>query len=107
MNKIHKGDTVKILSGEDRGKTGVVHTVIPKRELVVVEGVNMIKKHQGRRNQQPNLRNQTGIIEREAPIPFSKVMVVCKNCGKPTRVSFKTSDDGKKARVCKHCGNVM
>ncbi len=104
MNKIRKGDTVKVLSGEDKGRTGVVHSVLPKKELVVVEGVNLIKKHQKR---QPNLRTQTGIIEREGPIQYSKVMVVCKNCGKPTRVSLQISGDGKKARVCKHCGNVM
>lgn len=104
MNKIRKGDTVKVLRGDDRGKTGVVHTVLPKKEMIIIEGVNLIKKHQ---KPQANLRTQAGIIEREGPVHYSKVMVVCKNCGKPTRVGFHIAADGNKSRVCKHCGNVL
>jgi large subunit ribosomal protein L24 len=105
MNKIHKGDTVKVLSGDDKGKTGVVQYVYPKKERVIVQGVNMIKKAQ--RRAAMNVRTQTGIIEREGAMHWSKVAVVCPNCGKATRVGFDVTDDGDKHRVCKKCGNVI
>ena len=82
MNKIRKGDTVKVLSGDDKGKTGAVQMCIPKKERVVVAGINMIKKAQ--RRTAMNVRTQTGIIEREGPMHISKVALVCPNCGKAT-----------------------
>lgn len=103
MNKIRKGDTVQILAGNDKGKQGQVHSVMPKRDKVIVSGVNLVKKHQKRTG---DVRTQAGIIEREGPIDISKVALVCKNCGKPTRVGFRTFDDGTKARVCRKCGEV-
>ncbi len=103
MNKIHKGDTVQVLAGNDKGKRGQVHAVLPKEDKVIVSGVNLVKKHQKRTG---DVRTQAGIIEREGPIDVSKVALVCKNCGKPTRVGFRTFDDGTKARVCKKCGEV-
>src|SRR5512135_1166210 len=103
MNKIHKGDTVLILSGNDRGKKGEVHSILPRENKVIVSGINLVKKHQRRTG---DVRTQAGIIEREGPIDISKVMLVCKNCGKPTRVGFRVFEDGKKSRVCKHCGEV-
>lgn len=103
MNKIRKGDTVKVLSGDDRGKTGTVQYVYPKKEQVIVAGVNMIKKAQRRAAMQ--VRTQTGIIEREGPLHISKVAVVCPNCGKPTRVGFAFDEAGSKFRVCKKCGS--
>ncbi len=105
MNKIRKGDTVKILSGKDVGKTGTVHSVFPKKDVVIVSGVNMIKKAQ--RRQGMNVTTQAGIIQREGPIHISNVAVVCKNCGKATRVGFQFIGEGQKARVCKKCGEVL
>ncbi len=103
MNKIHKGDTVEILSGNDRGKRGEVHAVLPKKGQVIVSGVNLVKKHQKRTG---NVNTQAGIIEREGPIQISNVALICKNCGKPTRVGLKTFEDGTKSRVCKKCGEA-
>lgn len=103
MNKIHKGDTVEVRAGNDRGKRGQVHTLFPGKDRIIVSGINLVKKHQKRSG---NVRTQAGIIEREGPIPLSQVALVCKNCGKPTRIGFKVFDDGRKARVCKKCGEV-
>ena len=104
MNKIRKGDTVQILSGDDAGKTGTVHDVFPKKDVVIVSGINMIKKAQRRTM---NVRTQAGIIEREGPVHISNVAVVCRNCGKATRVGFQYVGDGQKVRVCKKCGEVI
>ncbi len=105
MNKIRKGDTVKILTGKDVGKTGVVHSVSPKKETLIVSGVNMIKKAQRRNNM--SVTTQAGIIQREGPIHISNVALVCKNCGKATRVGFQTVGEGQKSRVCKKCGEAI
>lgn len=105
MNKIRKGDTVKILSGKDLGKTGVVHSVSPKKSTVIVSGVNMVKKAQRRSGMA--VTTQAGIIQREAPIHISNVALVCKNCGKATRVGIREVGEGQKARYCKHCGEVQ
>jgi large subunit ribosomal protein L24 len=104
MNKIRKGDSVKILTGKDVGKTGTVHAVFPKKDRIIVSGINMIKKAQRRT---PNITTQAGIIEREGAIHISNVVVICKNCGKTTRVSFHFVGEGQKARVCKKCGEVL
>src|SRR5574340_885712 len=104
MNKIHKGDTVQVLAGNDRGKRGEVHTVLPKKEQVIVSGINLVKKHQRRTG---DVRTQAGIIEREGPIDISNVALVCKNCGKAARVGYKVFEDGKKARICKKCGEII
>ncbi len=103
MNKIHKGDTVQVIAGNDRGKRGEVHAVLPKKAQVIVSGIHLVKKHQKRTG---DVRTQAGIIEREGPIDLSKVALVCKNCGKPTRVGFRIFEDGTKSRVCKKCGEV-
>ncbi len=103
MNKIRKGDTVEIVAGNDRGKRGEVHAVLPKKAQVIVSGIHLMKKHQRRTG---DVRTLAGIIEREGPIDLSKVQLVCKNCGKPTRVGFRTFEDGSKARVCKKCGEL-
>ena len=104
MNKIRKGDNVKILTGKDVGKTGTVHTVFPKKGRLIVSGINLVKKAQRRTAQ---VSTQAGIIEREAPMDISNVAVICKNCGKPTRVGFQFIGEGQKARVCKKCGEVL
>jgi large subunit ribosomal protein L24 len=105
MNKILKGDTVQVIAGNDKGKKGEVHRVNPADKTVVVSGINLIKKHQKRTS--ADVKTQAGIIEREDVIPINKVALVCKNCGKPTRVGFKTFEDGHKSRQCKKCGEVI
>ena len=99
MNIVKK-DKVIVLSGRDKGKTGEVLSADPKAGKVVVQGVSVATKHQKPRKQ----GEEGGIIKVETPIYASKVMVVCPKCGKPTRVAHKIGDDGKKVRVCKHCG---
>lgn len=101
--KIKKGDLVEVISGKDRGKRGKVLRVIPKENKVIVEGVNIVKRHQ---RPVPQLR-EGGIIEREAPIYACKVMVVCPSCDKRTRVGYKFVEGGKKVRYCKKCGEIL
>ena len=96
---IKKGDTVVVLSGKDKGKQGKVQGTVPSESKVVVEGVNMVTCHTKPRRQ----GEEGGIVRREAALYASKVQVVCPKCSKPTRVAHKI-EDGKKKRVCKHCG---
>ena len=100
--KIKKGDTVQVLSGNDKGKTGEVLEVIPKTEKIIVKGVNVRKKHVKPRKQ----GEEGGIISVECAIHSSKVNVVCPKCGKPARLGYKV-EDGKKVRVCKKCGTEL
>ncbi len=102
MMKIKKGDTVEVISGDDRGVKGTVHRVIPKKNRVVVSGVNLVKKHQ-RPTAPEGVRAQAGIIEFEAPIHISNVMLICPHCNQRTRIGFKYLEDGRKVRVCKKC----
>ena len=96
---IKKGDKVKVLSGKDKGKQGKVLGTVPSEAKVVVEGINMVTCHV-----KPRKQGETGgIVQREAAMYASKVQVVCPKCGKGTRVAHKIAD-GKKSRVCKHCG---
>lgn len=103
MNKIRRDDTVLVISGKDRGKQGPVRRVLPRENRLVVQGVNMIKRHQKPRAQ----GTQAGIIEREAPLRVSNVMLICKSCRKPTRVGFGVRPDGVKARICRNCGEFI
>ena len=96
---VKKGDTVVVLSGKDKGKQGKVQSTIPAESKVVVEGVNLVTCHTKPRRQ----GEEGGIVRREAALYASKVQVVCSKCGKGTRVAHKI-EDGKKIRVCKHCG---
>jgi large subunit ribosomal protein L24 len=105
VNRIKKGDTVEVISGDGRGLRGKVQLVKPDKKRVVVSGVNIVKKHQrpmraGRREVQP------GIIEYEAPIHSSNVMLVCPSCNERTRVGFEQKD-GRKVRVCKKCDETI
>ncbi|MCI1944698.1 50S ribosomal protein L24 [Clostridium luticellarii] len=105
MAKIHvrKKDTVMVISGKDKGKTGEVLSVMPKVGKVIVKGVNIISKHQ-----KPNKQNmEGGIIQKEAPIYSSKVMLYCDKCKNVTRISHKILEDGTKVRVCKKCGETF
>jgi large subunit ribosomal protein L24 len=106
MNRIKQGDMVEVISGNDRGLRGEVKRVIPDDNRVVVAGINIVKKHQrpmraGRREVQP------GIINLEAPIDLSNVMLVCPQCDQRTRVGFTRQEDGRKVRVCKQCGEEI
>ena len=104
MPAIKKNDEVYILRGKDRGKTGRVLIVIPKDRKVVVEGIQMIKRHT-RPNPQRNIKG--GIVEKEAAIDISNVAIVCKNCKEHTRLANKILADGRRARACKKCGSTI
>ena len=100
--KVKKGDTVQVLSGNDKGKKGEVLEVMPKDSKVVVKGVNVRKKHIKPRRQ----GEEGGIISVECAVNSSIVNVVCPKCGKATRVGYQV-EDGKKVRVCKKCGTKI
>jgi large subunit ribosomal protein L24 len=102
MRKIRKGDRVKVIAGNDRGKTGKVMVVYPERDRLIVENINMITKHQ-RATQ--SLR-EPGIIKREGTIHISNVLPICPECDVPTRVGFSVVD-GVKMRRCKKCGEIF
>ena len=105
LNKVHvrKKDTVVIVSGKDKGKTGEVLLVNPTAGRVIVEGVNIVSKHK-----KPSKANmQGGIIKEEAPINSAKVMLFCTKCNSATRISSKILNDGTKIRVCKKCGETF
>lgn len=102
MKKMHvkRGDTVKVISGKDKGKEGKVTVAIPSQGKVIVEGVATVKKHQKARMQ----GQESGIINFEAAIDASNVMRVCSVCGKAARTGVKILEDGSKVRYCKKCG---
>jgi large subunit ribosomal protein L24 len=99
--KLKKEDTVQILAGKDRGKRGRILKILRDKDRVVVEGLNIVKKAQKRRNQQ----DRGGIVEIEAAIHYSNVAIVCKKCG-PTRIGYKMDGD-KKVRICRKCGEAL
>jgi len=100
---IKKNDTVIVISGDERGKKGRVRSVIAKENRLLIEGLNIIKRHM-----KPNKKyTQGGIIEKEAPIHRSNVMLVCPKCDKPTRIGHNILENGKKIRLCKQCGEVI
>ena len=100
---IKKEDTVIVLSGKDKGKTGRVMSVMPKSGKVIVEGVNVVTRATRPQQNQGGQMTEGGLIKKEAPIYACKVQRVCPKCGKPTRVASKMNGD-KKVRVCKKCG---
>ena len=101
--KIRKNDTVQVATGKDKGKKGKVRFAYPKDEKVIVEGINYIKRHTKAKRQV----RQAGIIELEAPIHISNLMLLCNKCNKPTRVGFSFLEDGKKVRICRSCREVI
>jgi large subunit ribosomal protein L24 len=103
MKSIRRNDTVLVIAGKDRGKTGVVRSVLTKKGRVIVDGVNMIKKHQ-RPSQSQGQIVPGGIVTREGPLDASNVMIVCSECGKAARTGARIRPDGVKVRVCKRCG---
>ncbi|KPU26769.1 50S ribosomal protein L24 [Caloranaerobacter sp. TR13] len=100
---VKKGDTVVVISGKDKGKKGKVLTAMPKRNRVIVEGVNMQTKHTKPSQKSP----QGGIIHQEGPIHVSNVMLYCDKDKKGVRVGYKVLENGEKVRVCKKCGEVL
>jgi large subunit ribosomal protein L24 len=105
MPKLHvkKGDIVQVISGKEKGKSGKILKAYPAKERVIIEHLNMIKKHTKRRSQGQG----GGIIEREGTIHVSNVMLICPGCKKATRVGKKFLEDGTKVRFCKKCGEVV
>jgi len=98
--KIKKGDKVIVLSGKDRGKEGVVMRVFPKEAKVIVEGVNVARKHQ----KATSATMQGGIIDKDMPMPVSRVALVSPGDGKATRVGYRIETDGTKVRICRRTG---
>jgi large subunit ribosomal protein L24 len=101
--KIRKNDTVLIIAGKDKGKKGKVRHALPKENKVVVEGLNIVKRHMRPRQ----MARQAGIIEQEAPIAISNVMLICNKCNQPTRIGYHSLEDGKKVRICRSCSEVI
>jgi large subunit ribosomal protein L24 len=100
--KVRKGDRVRVLTGKDRGKEGVISRVLPRQNKVIVDGVNVAKRHQ-----KPRTANEPGgIIDKDMPIPVPNVALLCSSCG-PTRVGYRFDDDGTKVRVCRKCGGDL
>ncbi len=99
--KIKKGDTVKVIAGKERGKTGKVLRVDPARSRVVVERLNMVKRHR-----RPSPQNPQGVLEREAPMHVSNVMYYCSRCSEGVRLGIKRVDGGR-LRYCKQCGTEV
>jgi len=100
---IRKNDNVLVIAGKDKGKKGKVRFAYPKKNLVMVEGINLIKMHSRARAQV----RQAGIIEREAPINVSNVMILCTRCNKPVRIGHRRLEDGRKVRFCRSCGEAV
>lgn len=104
MFRIRKGDTIEVITGDEQGARGTVQRVFPHKNRVVIQGINVAKKHQ-RPVQAGRGQVKAGIIEFEAPIHLSNVMVVCPTCDERTRVGFAKRDDGTRVRICKQCGS--
>ncbi len=101
---IRKGDTVRVISGRDVGKSGRVLSVNARKNTVIVEHANLIKRHT-RPNPAKNIKG--GILEREAPLNVSNVSIVCSGCGKHARIGHNVLPDGNKVRICKRCGTTL
>ena len=101
--KIRKNDTVLVIAGKDKGKKGKVRFAYPKDGKIIIEGINFIKKHSRARGQ----ARQAGIIDLEAPIHVSDVMLFCDKCNHPTRIGFKPLEDGRRVRICRSCHEVI
>jgi len=100
---LKKDDKVKVVAGKDKGKIGNIIKVDRKKQRVLVENINIVKRHT-----RPNMQNrQGGIIESEAPIHWSNVMLMCDKCVAPIRIKMQRLDDGKKVRVCRKCNEII
>ncbi|MFZ2153510.1 MAG: 50S ribosomal protein L24 [Microgenomates group bacterium] len=100
--KIQKGDTVKVLIGKDKGREGVVVSAFPKKDSLVVKGLNIYKKHV-----KPSQGQKGGIVEKERALHSSKLMLICPSCKKATRVSYQIDKTGSKYRICQKCKAIL
>jgi large subunit ribosomal protein L24 len=100
VQRIKRDDLVMVTTGKERGKQGQVRDVLPNKQRIIVQGLNMVKRHQRQRTEQ----TPAGIIEKEAPIHVSNLKLICRACQKPVRTGFRVRTDGVKVRVCKACG---
>jgi len=105
VKKLHvkKDDLVMVIAGKEKGKSGKIMRVLPERGQVVVESLNVVKRH----TRPTRTNNQGGIIDKEAPFDASNVQVLCKGCNKPTRTGMRVLEDGSKARFCKKCNEIL
>jgi large subunit ribosomal protein L24 len=101
--QIRKNDSVMVISGKERGKTGKVLRVDPKEDAVIIERINVVKRHTKPRGPQ----QAGGIVEKEASIPASNIMIMCDKCNAPVRIGKKNLTDGNKVRVCRRCGETL
>lgn len=101
---VRRNDNVLVITGKDRGKRGRVLKVLPETNRLIVEGVNMIKRHM---KPNPNRNVQGGVVSREAALHASNVQIVCPECGKPTRIGRRILGDGRKVRICRKCEGVV
>ncbi|MBW2557381.1 MAG: 50S ribosomal protein L24 [Deltaproteobacteria bacterium] len=99
---IKKNDMVKVIAGKEKGKTGKVLNVVREKNRVVIEKTNLIKKHQ-----KADATGKGGIVEKEAPLHVSNVMLICSKCNTGVRVGYKVLEDGKKVRICKKCHELL
>ncbi len=102
--KLRKDDKVVVIAGKDKGKIGKILKVYKKKDAVLVEKVNVVKRHT---KANPYANQPGGIVEKEAPIHVSNVQAVCDACTKPTRIGYKKTEDGKKVRFCKKCNEIF
>jgi len=101
--QIRKNDSVMVISGKERGKTGKVLRVNPKEDAVIIERINVVKRHTKPRGPQ----QAGGIVEKEASIPASNIMIMCDKCNAPVRIGHKVLADGNKIRVCRRCAEAL
>ena len=100
---IHKDDNVLVIAGKDKGKKGKVRFAYPRKQKIIIEGVNFIKKH----SKAKGAAKQAGIIDLEAPLHVSNVMYLCSKCNKPARIGMRKLEDGRNVRFCRSCGEVI
>jgi large subunit ribosomal protein L24 len=105
ITRIRRGDQVRVMTGKDRGKEGRILAVFPKNDRIIIEGVNLVKRHLKLRAARGRAGQEGGIITKEAPVHVSNVQIVCPSCG-PTRVGYEIKD-GTKNRVCRKCGGEI
>lgn len=100
---VKKGDQVTVISGKDKGRRGKVQKILPREQAVIIEGLNLVKKHT-----KPSKANpQGGVIDKALPLKVSKTMIVCSGCDKPTRVRKERAVDGASVRICRLCGRTL
>ncbi len=100
---IKKNDLVMVIAGKEKGKSGRVLRILPEKERVIVEKINFVKRHTRPHGRQ----RQGGILEKEAPLHLSNVMLLCEKCNKPVRIGYRIIEEGKKVRFCRKCGELF